>query len=359
MKPLTFKNLKFAARGLKWWTDELRASLQELLSFIAPKWRRTLTAFVSPSRLLIVEDPATEAPPILELPRARCDAHMSSPLPADHALAGLEPGRRVRLVFEPEFAFVRTLSFPIAVLPHLRSALDLQIPKLLPLSVALLRWDFALTGPSPDGASIDVELAAIKRSDVDSIEQPLRSWGLRPTSVQLGRPSDPSFRFRFGAPDAPASRFALSRADSLLAASAATLTMAMIIVFAVQSYRAQKSLDQALAQATDAATSVLQQRQQLISRLELLSVVSSVERTPGAAAVLSDVTRRISHDTWLTTFELKGRDLKLVGQSADPATLVKQLASSQVIAEIELKSSLSTAAGRDRFEITAQVRAGP
>jgi general secretion pathway protein L len=80
----------------------------------------------------------------------------------------------------------------------------------------------------------------------------------------------------------------------------------------------------------------------------------------GAAEILADVTARVPQDTWLTTFELKGRTLRLVGLSPDAATVVKLLTDSSQLTGVELRSSTSAGpgTGKDRFEITAEVKAG-
>jgi len=228
------------------------------------------------------------------------------------------------------------------------------------MDAALLKTDFEIVALDQDTDSVDVELAALKRSDVEPLERAVARWGLRLRSIHLGCASDTRPRFNFGASHSRLTRFAITRVDTLWAASAAALAFCAVIVFTVQSVRAQKSLDRALAQTSAQAAAALQQRQGLLARLETLSWVAQAERAPTAAMVLADVTAHLNREAWLTVFELKGRDLRLVGLSSEPATIVKALAGSTLITDVELRSSMSagTNSGKDRFEITAQVRAG-
>jgi Tfp pilus assembly protein PilN len=111
------------------------------------------------------------------------------------------------------------------------------------------------------------------------------------------------------------------------------------------------------------ATAVMDERQHLLSALDPLAVLSSRERavgTVGAAMILSDVTTRIPQDAWLTTFELKGHNLRLAGLSPDPAAVVKVLSESPRLTAVELRSSMTAGAGsgKDRFEVVAQVKDG-
>jgi hypothetical protein len=346
----------YALRFLNWWGRELSASAQDLRARVVPHWRRRLNLFVSRSRLQIVEDGTGNGSPILDVMRTEPGSEL--PPLSDAQRDTLGRGRRARLVLDPELAFVRALRMPLAALPHLASAIDLQAPKLLPMSATLLRRDFEIAAVDPDGAAVDIELAAIKRSDIEPIESALEQWGLQPGAVQLGRASDSRFRFNFGMSNVRGNRFAFTRADTFLAAGAAALAMGVVIICTVQAVRARNSLEQALAQTSAPAASVLQQRQHLISRLDTLSAVSTAERAPTAAAILADVTSRMNHNTWLTTFELKGRELRLVGLSSEPASVVKELAASTLILEVELRSSMSASGstGRERFEITARVK---
>jgi hypothetical protein len=129
-----------------------------------------------------------------------------------------------------------------------------------------------------------------------------------------------------------------------------------VIVFAVQTVRAESSLTQALAASSADVAVVLEQRQELISGLETLALLT--QSGPTTAAVLADVTTHLNRDAWMTDFELKGNDLRLAGFSSDPATTVKGLVAAALITHVELHSSVSTPAGV-RFEITARVKAGP
>jgi hypothetical protein len=358
MKRAATTALRAAFEFMNWWVQELTAAADDLRSHLSPRWRRSLTVYVSRSRLQVLEGDARTDAPILDLVRTAQGSEAAPSASKDQAL--LAGGRRVRLVLDPEFAFVQRLRMPLAVLPHLASAIELQMPKLFPVNAALLRSDFEIVAIDSPRASVEVDLASIKRSDIEPVESSIEQWGLQIASVHLGCVSEPRVRFTFGRSDTRVNRLAITRADTRLAASAAALAVCAVAVFSVQAVRAHRYLDRALAQTSTEAAAVLQQRQALISRLDTLSLVSQLERTTTAAAVLGDVTTHLDRDSWLTTFELKGRDLHLVGLSSEPATTVKQLATSPLLTDVELRSSTSAGSnsGKDRFEITAQVKAG-
>jgi general secretion pathway protein L len=360
MKNIASTALRQSLGFLSWWLTELREVLEDVRSHLAPRWRRSLTVYVARSHVKIVDGDVRSNPVTIEMPVAELGSSEAASSLSAAQSAVLASGRRARLVFDPQFAFIQPLHLPLATLPHLDSAIELQKPKLLPLEAAALRTDFEIVAVEQHSGTVKVELAAIKRGDIEPIEKAIEQWGLRLGSIHLGRADeDARLRFKFGASDARAGNYAMTRTDTLLAGCAVIFALCATGVFAIQSVRAQKSLERALAQTSNEATAVLQQRQQLISRLDTLSLVADSERAPTAAAILADVTTHLNHDSWLTTFELKGRDLRLVGLSIDPAVLVKDLGTSPLIGDVELRSSMSAnnSSGKEKFEIVAQVRA--
>jgi Tfp pilus assembly protein PilN len=144
----------------------------------------------------------------------------------------------------------------------------------------------------------------------------------------------------------------------ILIGVASLLGVAAIAVCSIQAYRAQSALDRTQIRTHGEASLVLEQRQRLLTRLEPLTALSRLERSPTAAAILTDVTTRVPGDTWLSSFELKGLSLRLIGSSPDAGAVVRQLANSGTLTDVELRNSTSAGAGsgRDRFEIVAQIK---
>jgi general secretion pathway protein L len=359
MKRLVVSAGRYICVFAKWWVTELATGTEDLLAYIAPQRRRALTACVSEQGVRIVEGDLNRPSIILKIQRTG-SAHDSALDLPQNEVQGIERGRRIRLVFDTNFAFIRHLRMPIAALPHLKSAIELQLPKLLPLNSNLLRSDFEVVTVDPEGNFINVEIAALRVRDLEPITRALEHWGLQASSVHLAGNSQQPVRFHFGFSGSRTDRSEMRRVDLYLSAAAATLATCAMLVFGIQLYRAQNSLDKALSGTKSEAAVVLEQRQRLIARLDTLSVLSAAEHAPTAAAILSDVTARVARDAYLTTFELKGRELRIVGLSTDPAEVVKQLGSSGFVSKVSLRSSMAagTGSGKERFEITAYVPGG-
>jgi general secretion pathway protein L len=256
-----------------------------------------------------------------------------------------------------ECAFTRRVQLPLAALPHYKSAVALQLPKLLPMDPELLLTDVEILAVYPDSKRLDVELASVKRADLEPLIAAIQAWGLRVGSVHLAGAPGTAARFRFRAHHDHGLPLGLRRIDRWLMATAAGLTLSCVALAATESYRAAASLGQAQAATQDTARGALGQRQVLLARLEPLQALAQHENTPTAVAVLADVSALLPTDSWITMFEVKQRNLRLVGVSPDAASVVKLLAASRLLTDVELRSSTTAGigTGKDRFEITAAI----
>jgi len=337
---------------LKWWIGEVKGALDDARAYLVPRWRRTIAFYVSRDCIEIRKGDAQST--AIEIPRSQLNVPDPPPLPGD-ILTG---GRRVRVIVDPDMAFIHAFQMPLATLSHLDSAIALQKPKWLPMDSSLVLTDFEVVSIDNDSQSVWVDLAAVKRDEIHPIEDVVHRWGLEIDSVELGRPGSEPTRFKFRGSDGGVRRYAMSRAHFGLVVSAFMLFLGVAGVSVIQEVRAQRALERAFAETSSQAEAVLRQRQELLSRLETLSIISQSERAPTAAAVLADVTAHLNKDAWLTTFELKAQGLRFIGVSSDPAALVTGLSAASFIAEPQLRSSTSVAGGvgRERFEITAQVK---
>lgn len=350
--------LQLISRFLRWWAAELRASGNDLIDVLVPSRRRILNVYWGAARLLILDENSPEPKVILEIPGINTStSEWPEPIPAA-LLAALQKSNRVRLVVCPGKAFVRRVEVPLAVLPHLDSAIVLQLPKLLPLDAKDLLTDFevAAGGTTNDAASID--LAALKKADVTPLIDRLRAWGLHVVSTHLGEPLASAWRFRFAADGLFGHKLKLQRSDLILVGVAATLGLACASVAATQAYRGKISLEHAKAITRAPAAAALAHRQELLARLEPLTALAEFEAAPSATALLAEVTMLVPQSTWLTTLELQHSHVRIVGVSPNSGAVVKLISSSHLLNDVALRSSMSLGIGTglDRFELTAELK---
>ena len=255
---------------------------------------------------------------------------------------------------------MRQFQVPLAVLPHLDGAIALLLPKLLPLDAKELLTDFAVASRDPTNRAACIDLAALKKTDVNPVLDHLRAWGLQIFSTHLGEPTS-TRRFRFSADGVFGFALKLQRSDRVLIGVAATLGLACASVAATESYRSQVSLEQAKTATRVTAATALAHRQELLARLEPLHALAELEAAPSATALLAEVTMLVPQNTYLTTLELKGSHVRIVGVSPNSGNVVKLMSSSQLLNDVALRSSMSLGIGTglDRFELTAELKGAP
>jgi general secretion pathway protein L len=326
------------------------------MGLLVPQRRRVLNVYWDANRLLVLDQNSPDAKTMIEI--ACVDGHVPETIPALLATAR-EQNNRVRLFVSPVRAYVRQFQLPIAVLPHLDAAVALQLPKLLPVDAGELLTDFEVTASDLSQKMADIDLAALKKVEVNAVLGRLKAWGLHVVSTHLGDPSNTAHRFKFGGDGIFGHHPKLRRSDRVLAAAAATLGLACASVAATESYRSQVSLEHAKTEARAPASAALSHRQELLARLEPLAALAQLEAAPSATALVADLTTLVPQNTWLTTLELKDRHLRLVGVSPNSGNVVKLISSSLLLSDVALRSSMSLGIGTglDRFELTADLRA--
>ena len=148
----------------------------------------------------------------------------------------MEQSHRILLfVAALERAYVRRMQIPRAVLPHLSSAIELQLPKLLPLDPKELLTDFEIMVGGSSNQTVSIDIAALKKADLTPVLDRLRAWGLHIVSTHLGETPAASRRFRFAAYLAYSGRkLNLQRLDRILIGVAAALGLACVSVAATE-----------------------------------------------------------------------------------------------------------------------------
>jgi general secretion pathway protein L len=342
-------------RFLRWWTTELKSCTHEIVARIAPAWSRSLRIFIDAHRLRIYSSDSTRGEAILDAPLKLSAAGLPDSL-AGELSALVYRHARAQVIVSSELAFIRQLRLPVAALPHLDSAISLQLPKLLPLDRLRLLTAFEVA--SVDSTSALVDLACLKRSELDPVLSALTASGIRVTTLQLGDTPESTPRFRFPRSPESGRESTTRRLDRSLIATAALLGLACTALAAAQSYRAEKALAAEKEHIRVASSAALRRRQLLMGKLEPLSALASIEAAPTFAALLAELTAMIPKDTWITTLEIKDRRLRIVGVTPDSASLVKRLSSSALLNDAELRSSMSIGigTGKDRFEIAAEIK---
>ncbi len=344
-------------RVFRWWCGQIQSCAHDVMAKVAPSWSRSVTVFLEKGRIRITDTASSSVETLADIPFESTQDPMPDPLIAQTVTA-LKDGSRVHFVVSSHKAFIRQLRLPVAALPHLASAVSLQLPKLLPM-----RPDELLTATelvSADTRFGLIDIAVLKRAEIEPMVNALTVARLHVSSIRLADGFRTIPRFRFQLSSIVGQESALRRMDKVLVRAAAGLALACIAVMAIQSYRAEHSLSLAEVRIRPTATAALNRRQALLNKLEPIAELSEFEARPALAPLLAELTSILPQDTWITTFEIKDRRLRIVGVTPDSAALVKQLSGASALDDIELRSSMSAGigTGKDRYEILAEIKGG-
>jgi Tfp pilus assembly protein PilN len=337
---------------LRWWGQELGECGAWVIARVAPAALKPVALYIDDQRWVLMESERHECP---------SSGNVFKPpdvMPEEFSVA-LARHRRVHVVLQAECALVQSISLPLAALPHLNSAVALQFPKLLPLPASKLLTDIELIESDIENRTLTAELAALKRADLETLATGLEGLRIRIASVRLSESVDADRRFQFGLTRRGVDRAPTSRLDRWLLGTAATLGVTCLAVGATESLRADHALHTANQSAQPAAIRAAAHRTALDADLMPLKALMELEHAPTAAEVLRELTDTLPRDTWITTCDLKGRELRLIGMAPTNSALISHLNGSRYLQNVQLRSSMSAGVGtmQDRFEITATVKA--
>jgi hypothetical protein len=221
-----------------------------------------------------------------------------------------------------------------------------------------LLTDFRVIGRDADEGILRVEVGALKRGDVDIHRQRLQALGFNVVAILLQDAAGDAASFKFSTGKRTLVRAGYHRNERLLVTAAALLGFSTLATAGIQSYRSQQVLAQVMQSTRSSASDALAHRQELLERLEPLTALNETERARSSSSLLLEATLLLPENSWLTTFERKEREIRIVGLSPDSAGIVRRLASSALMRDVTLRSSISAGIGTglDRFEITAELQ---
>ena len=342
---------------VKWWLTTLRGILDDLLARSAAHWKRPSLVFVDKDIVQLFDGEGEPHSPAAQMPRA--DLLKASSVELEETLRRLQVrSRHARLQIHSALAFHAQLKMPLAAAPYLKSAVNLRLPALMPINVSELAIDFRVVSTDVEGGFLIVEAAAIRRVLLDECFTAIKKWGFRARRLEIAAGAGSPGLFRIDAQAHSVEHSPEPKINHRLRLGAIALAAACIFIGTTESYRAELSLRKLERANAPLVAAALSHRNQLSAQAEPIRQLEVQRRSPDAAQVLAAVTLLVPSDAWLTTFELKGSVLRLVGIAPEPAALVKRLASSTLLSKVELRSSISVGigTGKDRFEILADLK---
>ena len=289
-----------------------------------------------------------------------------APLVAAH---GSSPGVIVSL--SPRASLRKMLSLPVALEDHLHQALAYDLDRHTPFKPEELYFDAVVVDRDAAHNTLRVDLAAARRSLVDTVLRQAESFGARVVGVTVDPPVTASAsRLNLLPPDRRVAAPGFLRWQFVLPAVLLALGIVTALVIPLVQERAEAiALSDLADQARDRAAVSDRLRTELEQRVGDYNF--ALERKyafPGTLQVLDDVTRILPDDTWLTQLEvhaMRGKDAQrevtMRGESANAGRLVSLLEDSKLFTQAAPRSpttKIQPGPG-EIFDVSAHVKPQP
>jgi general secretion pathway protein L len=346
--------------GWRWWVGELSAMIPD-------KWRELfrhdegiVTFDVHGKDIVVARVASGATTEVLRVPKVDL-ASKPAGVVAETIKKSFVPGDKVVVRVPRAELLTRIVKLPITASRNLKNILKFELDRISPLDPEQVRFDYRVLNRDKAAGQIEVELRILKREVADEAVRQCRSVGLEPDS--LGFIGDD--------PAATAQSFPLSTTASLrgqwqtwrvpaLSALAVVLGIGALLASYSRQQDWMDGLSNELTAAKVKAHSV-EVLQEEIDKAKLgMAFLGKQKQSPLVIKVLAEVTHILPDRTWLVTFELNGREVRIRGFSNAASSLIARFDNSPLFANSQFRSTLTKGPASDleRFDLSFEIKDG-
>lgn len=339
-------------RFWRWWITELRATFTAVVKRAWPAALHKLEAEMKEEEITLRETRGNAPPTEVRL---RFD-------PKSGLVSASDPGakfkgRRISVFLQQNQALVRSLRFPTATIPYLRNAVALQLDRLTPLNRELIEFDVRVAGEPPSSPGVaSVELAIVRKADLETAEGIIQRLNLRPTQFLVRSPTT-NATFSFPRASQPRKGKTGLSATALHLKIAAALTGALAIAAVHRWYSDGGELKSAVENARERAKVAEELYSKVQARAVVAQKVQSDLPSTGFVTILAELGRLLPEDCWLQELTSSDAEIRIVGLARDSSQIVSRLQSSSLFQRVLLQSTfVEPNEGKERFEIFLRLK---
>lgn len=272
-----------------------------------------------------------------------------------------DPALRTVLCIPAERVLRRRLQLPAAAEENLSEVLAFEMDRQTPFKADQVYFDHQVAERHRDSRTISVDVIVIPRQRFDEELQRIGGSRLELDGVDVWR--DESGGARSGVNLLPSEQ-RLRRRNLRLPLNLGLAALALLLLFVnlseMVSNRATavEAMRIEVEESGNEAREVAALRNTLSDSLEGANFLANKKRSePVFMAVLDDVSRRLSDDTYLERLNYESGKLNLQGQSKEAANMISVLGASPYLANPNISGQITPdpRSGKDRFQITADV----
>ena len=259
------------------------------------------------------------------------------------------------VVLPPSWALKKIVKVPLAAEPDLGKAIEFEIERHTPFRHDQVYAHHAIVARHPGDRSMDVGLTTVPRAIVDDQLAALRQAGIDPVRVQVGGDSGARVtvlqRIPAKAPEA-AGPHRLLAAACIVALLTAILSPWLRLQWEIASLR-----DEAATYRADAAGALARRAEGERDSALIARIVERKAATPPVTLVMHGLTRALPDDSFLSYFELSGRELTVEGVSASATALVKPIEAEPYFGKLTFSAPVTRDGGSrlERFQFAIEL----
>ena len=250
------------------------------------------------------------------------------------------------------------LKLPLSAEPDLANILEFEIDRQTPFTRDQVYSGYKLIDKNTTSNTLNVELNVIPKKNVDFQLNELQKIGITPQVVELLNDSSEEGINLLPGNAEKNNHQATGRLNSLLAILAIFLAVGAIALPFFQINTSIKHSKLEIAASKKGALEVNNLRSAWEKNLEKQTFINTkVSSRKSVTVILDELTRLIPDNSWLSRLQIRGRSIKLQGESSAATSLIGIIDQSEHFTDTRFQSPVTSniSTGNDRFQITAQI----
>jgi general secretion pathway protein L len=344
-----------------WWTGELAGLVPQRLRRRLGSMRGQLFLILDGERADLVYEGAGRREMLARLPSSSTDLEASQ-----RTLALLRRRRReaeaaATICLPEEVALRRTIALPLAAAGNLAQVVFFELDRHTPFKRDDVYFAHRLLKRDAEARQLQVELTVVPRAVVTEALRTAGDLGLEVAAVRVGGAPGLADASPNILPESqrPKNRRWTGRALAALGAITALLAIAALAIPFVQIQIEAGDLEQQVAVAKQKAEASLRLQRDIDTTVEdSHSLVQRKQQKVPVSDVLLSLTELMPDNTWITTLEISGSELRISGYSSSATEVLGILDRSSAFSNAAFRASVTqdTRLNREQFNIAAQIR---
>jgi general secretion pathway protein L len=267
---------------------------------------------------------------------------------------------KVGILLPPSAVLRPTVRLPSAARENLDEVLGFEMDRHTPFRAEQVYHDFRTVALDREADQLVVELAVAQRAEVDRALSIAAAWNLPVDRVAVEDARDPAGVAFNLLPERPVRKEGRGLRRVLIAQAAVICLLAVAAVYLPlqQKIDAIDATEARLTELQAEAAEITELKQQISDLAEQISFLADQKRSsPSATALLAEVTEILPDHTWLTELSWRGEDLRLVGYSQQPLSLIALVEDSDAFAQARFGApvTMDPRLNLERFNIAASL----